>query len=502
MNSLYMIIFVIIALFVAGVVFAVVMAVRYFTNKNNNDNMEKTNAKFTDSLTFKGIVIVILILLLLIPGAMIQGLISERQQRSEETVTKISDKWSLAQTVCAPVLVIPYTTTLSVKNSKGQTEQSFDEHNLYVTPAKLEIDAHLQPEQRHYGIYNAILYKSTIAMQGQFAQLKNLEIANSALHFDRAYILIGVTDLRGITQNIDFKLNTNNLTAAAGTKNSLFDGNITDAYPLDKVKERMVFIDDYEKKISGKSLIINTKGITASDSLDFICNLQLNGSSEINFIPVGQTTQVTISGKWQSPSFVGAFTPDYSLDNSQFTANWSILNFNRSIPAIWSDNEVASLRENAFGVNLLEPVDHYQQNMRSAKYALMFIALTFVVFFFVEIFTEKRIHPIQYLLVGIALILFYSLLLSFSEQIGFALAYVVASAATITLITLYAHSIFKNLTPTLILAGILTILYVFLFVILQLEDIALLIGSVGLFLILGIIMFVSRKINRYKGKTA
>jgi inner membrane protein len=136
--------------------------------------------------------------------------------------------------------------------------------------------------------------------------------------------------------------------------------------------------------------------------------------------------------------------------------------------------------------------------MRSAKYSLMFIVLTFVVFFFVEIITKKRIHPVQYLLVGIALILFYSLLLSISEQLNFAWAYLIATLATIGLITAYAHSIFKNKTQTAILTGFLTLLYVFLYVILQLEDVALLIGSVGLFVILGVIMFVSKKISWYK----
>jgi inner membrane protein len=146
----------------------------------------------------------------------------------------------------------------------------------------------------------------------------------------------------------------------------------------------------------------------------------------------------------------------------------------------------------------VETVDHYQQNMRSAKYAIMFIALTFVVFFFVEILTKKKIHPIQYLLVGIALILFYSLLLSISEQLNFAVAYLIASIATIGLITLYTHSIFKNEAQTGILTFVLCLLYIFLYVILQLEDVALLIGSIGLFIILAIIMYFSRKINWYK----
>ena len=168
---------------------------------------------------------------------------------------------------------------------------------------------------------------------------------------------------------------------------------------------------------------------------------------------------------------------------------------------MWTDGQTYSFEDSSFGVNLVDPVNHYQQNMRSAKYAIMFIALTFVVFFFVEILTGKRIHPIQYLLVGLALILFYSLLLSISEQINFGIAYLIASIATIGLITAYTYSIFRNRIQTGALTGMLCLLYIFLYVVLQLEDVALLIGSIGLFVILGTIMYFSRKINWYKPHT-
>ena len=216
------------------------------------------------------------------------------------------------------------------------------------------------------------------------------------------------------------------------------------------------------------------------------------------FRSLGKNTSVQVKGEWRAPGFIGNFSPEYTLDENGFDAKWNILHFNRNIPDTWSDDNIKNLEQTSFGVNLVDTVDHYQQNMRSAKYALMFIALTFVVFFFVEVLTKKRIHPIQYLLVGIALILFYSLLLSISEQLNFAIAYLIASFATITMITVYVHSIFKNKTQTGILATILGILYLFLYVILQLEDVALLIGSIGLFIILGIIMYFSRKINFYK----
>jgi inner membrane protein len=223
--------------------------------------------------------------------------------------------------------------------------------------------------------------------------------------------------------------------------------------------------------------------------------MQLNGSSAISVIPIGQNTAVEISGKWQSPSFIGNFSPVSTIDNKQFNASWNILSFNREIPNMWSDNSIGNLGDDSFGVNLIETVDHYQQNMRSAKYALMFIALTFIVFFFVEIFTKKPIQFFQYVLVGIALVLFYSLLLSLSEQIGFGLAYLTASAATILMTTIYFYSLIKQKLAAFILAGIMLILYAFLYIILQIEDFALLFGSIFLFVILGVIMFVSNKIK-------
>ena len=425
--------------------------------------------KFSQSITMKAIIIGFLTLLMLIPGVMIQDLIRERQKRSEETIEKINAKWSNAQTINGPVLVIPYTNTVTDGNNKVVKEY----HKLYFTPEMLLISTKLIPEERHYGIYKSILYKSELEISGNFKKVDSLMPSNGEILWKDAVIRIGISDLRGMTNNLDFMLNNSHFTAEAGGASDVI----------------------------GQGLVISLKDLDVlqlGNALSFKCNLKLNGSSNINFIPLGKTTQVQMKGAWKSPGFIGSFTPEYTLDKEEFSAKWNILHFNRNIPEVWTDNEKQSFADTSFGVDLVDTLDHYQQNMRSAKYALMFIALTFVVFFFVEVLTRKKIHPIQYLLVGIALILFYSLLLSISEQLNFGVAYLLASIATIGLITIYAHSIFKNKMQTGILATILSVLYIFLYVVLQLEDIALLIGSVGLFIILGIIMYFSRKINWYK----
>jgi len=440
----------------AGLVFvARLIYVNFFKNKFD---METLKSKQTQSLTFKAITIAVLVLILLIPGVMIQNLIEERQERSRETIQKINDKWSRSQTLCAPLLLVPYTT---VKLDKDQ-KPYYEEHALYITPKELKTNVTLTPEERHYGIYKAILYKSDIHFEGYFSELSNLKIDNSELHFDKAQIGIGITDLRGVTQNLDVKIGDKTLETTIGAP---------------------------------KMLIVNLKDTNLTENLHFDCIMKLNGSGAISFIPVGQNTAVTVNGKWGSPSFIGDFSPESNVDKEWFSASWNILSFNREIPEMWSDHNIANWDNISFGVNLIETVDHYQQNMRSAKYALMFIALTFIVFFFVEIFTKKPIQFFQYVLVGIALILFYSLLLSLSEHIGFGWAYLIASAATISMITIYFYSLIKQTLATFILADIMLILYAFLYIILQIEDYALLFGSIFLFVTLGVIMFVSNKIK-------
>lgn len=430
----------------------------------------KKAGKINQSITFKALVIGFLTIILLIPGIMIQDLIRERQDRSVETIEKINAKWSNAQTICGPVLTIPYTTTQVDANNKTVLQ----EHTISITPENLNIDTQLFPEERYYGIYKTILYKSEIDLSGNFDKINYQKTDNSTIHWDQAYLTIGVSDLRGITENISFTLDNKQ-------------------YPVEAA-------GNYDR-LMGKILVVslnNADTLLTGQPLNFNCKIKLNGSSNINFISIGKTSKVHVAGTWKSPGFIGNFSPEHTITENGFDASWSVLRFNRSIPETWIDNQVETFEDASFGVNLIDPVNHYQQNMRSAKYAFMFIALTFVVFFFVEILTKKRIHPIQYLLVGIALILFYSLLLSISEQINFGIAYLVASIATIGLITAYTHSIFKNKMQTGGLAAMLCMLYIFLYVVLQLEDIALLIGSVGLFIILGIIMFFSRKINWYK----
>jgi inner membrane protein len=437
------------------------------------ESKNKKAEKFSKSVTWKAVIIGVISLILLMPGAMILDLIRERQTRSAETINKINDLWSQDQTLVGPILTIPYETV----NVTEKKLTSVQRHYLNIAPEILKINGKILPEQRHYGIYKSILYKSDLKIEGYFPPIDLSKVTYTQILWDEAIIRVGISDLRGVSQNPDFLLNGKHLTMeSGGSRSDMIGTGLIAVLPILS-----------EKDISKK--------------LVFSCPLYLKGSNSLNFIPVGKTTNVKLTGAWKSPGFTGNFNPDHKISDKNFSAEWNVLHFNRNIPEKWIDNSLNDLSGTNFGVNLVNTVDHYQQTERSAKYAIMFIVLTFVVFFFVEIITGKKVHPIQYILVGLALILFYSLLLSISEQIGFGWAYLIASAAIIGMITTYANSIFKNRKESGLLALILSVLYAYLYVVIQIEDVALLIGSIGLFIILGIIMFVSGKINWYKPET-
>ena len=220
-------------------------------------------------------------------------------------------------------------------------------------------------------------------------------------------------------------------------------------------------------------------------------------SEGISFTPLGKTTKVSINSNWADPSFNGAFLPDNrKISNEGFTADWEVLHLNRNYPQEFTDNNNNIFQSN-FGLDLKLPVDEYQKSMRSVKYAVMFISLTFLFYFFSQIKQKVRIHPIQYLIIGLAICLFFTLLIALSEHMNFQYAYLIGSMAIISIITTYSFFIFKDKLITSLLAGILIMLYGFIYVIIQMQDFSLLIGSLGLFVILSSVMYLSRNIDWY-----
>lgn len=430
------------------------------------------NLKF--NLLFKTTVIVVIGLLLLIPAAMIEGLIQEREGRQQDAVLEVSSKWGLEQTLTGPVLSIPYYKYSKRISNKDSAEMIVQiKEYMHFLPDHLIVAGNIQPEKRYRGIYEIVVYNSNIKFSGSFSAIdfKKFDIPLKDIMFDKASVSVGIDDLKGIEKQIDLNWNNQSISFNPGTvSNDIFSSGIN---------------ADVDIKIDDNTVY------------DFDFSLDLKGSQLLHFIPVGKVTDINLTSKWLSPSFNGAFLPDSrNVDKNGFSAHWNILHLNRNFPQSWTGSQY-SVKESAFGVDLLVPVDNYQKTTRTIKYAILFIALTFMVFFFVEILNKKFIHPIQYILVGFALIIFFSLLLALTEHIKFNYAFIVSAIATLALVTAYVKAILKSNNLTFLITGVLAILYTFIFVIIQLQDFALLIGSIGLFIILGIVMYFSRKIDWY-----
>jgi len=407
-----------------------------------------------------------LTLLLLIPAVFVESLILERSSRQASATLEVSESWGGAQTLVGPILSLPFKEFST--NEKG--EVSFSILYVHVLPGNLRIKGTLKPEIRYRGIYEVPLYSSQFVIEGQLSMpdLSKLRISSDNVLWSDAFITFGINDLKGISDTVNLQWNTTRYPSEPGVLSD------------DVVAAGVTFKPHLEK---------------TQESYAFSFPLSLNGSSEIRFVPMGEVTEVILDSPWGNPSFVGNFLPHTrSISVDSFHAEWRALNLNRNFPQVWIGSRYNVL-ESSFGTSLYLPVDQYQKTERSVKYALLFIALTFVSFFLSEIIARTAFHPIQYALVGFALILFYVLLLSLSEHIGFNLAYLIGSIGIVFLITLYASWMSSNRNITLVIFLVLVALFSFLFVTLQLQDYALLLGSIGLFVVLFIVMYLTRKID-------
>lgn len=432
------------------------------------DVIKETSSRIGRSATFKLFTICLLILALLIPSSMVKSMIREREARKQSVVNEVSAKWGRAQTVTGPVITVPY--AAYVEGRKGKTTKVI--RYLHLLPDTVNIKSRITPHVRSRGIYEAVLYNTMIDIDGSFSHLPidELRIPSENIIWPGAFVSFGITDMRGIKEQIRGTF--------GGTSLSMEPG-----------------VETHDVFQSGVSAPVRLDGSRKLYPFKFAMNL--NGSRQMHFAPVGKVTSVSASSDWKDPSFDGAFLPvERSISPEGFSANWRVLHLNRDYPQYWKGGG-QNLSASTFGLKLFKPVDVYQKSMRTAKYALMFIVFTFLAFFISEVMNRMRVHPVQYLLIGLAVIVFYTLLLSFSEQIRFGAAYLLSSGATICLIGGYAKAILKNRYAALMVGGVLVILYAYLYILLQLEDYALLMGSVGLFTVLGVIMYLTRKIDWY-----
>ncbi|ACU57919.1 cell envelope integrity protein CreD [Chitinophaga pinensis] len=409
----------------------------------------------------KALLIGILVLLLLIPANMIMGLISEREHRQFEAKGEVSGKWGDAQTITGPVLVIPYYSKPNVVS------------NAIFLPEKLKVNGQLMPEIRRRGIYEVAVYTSRLDISGAFSKLdlSELNIPAEAVLLKDAYLAVGVNDMRGISNQAGVQWNSQTFYFNPG------------------IPAADLFSNGMQVKVP---LSMSDSGIVAGN---FAVNLELKGSGQLYFSPVGKTTSVEMKSNWTNPSFDGAFLPNaHHVDDKGFTAAWQVSNLNRNFPQSWIGNN-SNLHSADFGVKLFLPVDTYQQSTRAVKYAILIIGLSFLVYYFIELLQRYSVHPLQYILIGVALCVFYTLLIALAEQLNFSIAYLISAVMTIGLVSFYTASVLRSVRLAAGIGGALSLLYGFIYVIIRSEDQALLMGSLGLFIILAIVMYFSRRIK-------
>ncbi|MCK8490364.1 cell envelope integrity protein CreD [Spirosoma sp. RP8] len=441
---------------------------------NSQSVFDHINRWTRTSIMLKAGVIGFLVLLLLIPTGMLRSLISEREMTRNAAIAEVSSKWGNEQVIGGPVLSVPY--EIAVKDSKGQNQ--IQTTYLHFLPDQLMFDGDVRPEKRNRGIYTVMLYNTQLTIRGTFKKpsLTSMGLPAGTAQWDKAFLSLGISDMKGIRNSIAFTVNGRQLPAESGIPtNDIVSSGVSAPVQLDAATYR------FESK------------------------LNLNGSSQLSFLPFGKETQVNLRSSWSTPSFTGSHLPDKRTVSTQgFQASWNVLEFNRNFPQQGIGNFLnksnVKVADNVplFGVKLLVPIDEYQKTTRSAKYGILFIFLTFVSFFFIEILDRRRIHPMQYLLVGFAICLFYVLLLSISEHISFDWAYLISSGVILTLVTFYVRYVFRNLRLTILFSAILTLLYGFFYSLLQLEDYSLLLGSAGLLLILATTMYLTRHVDWYR----
>ena len=459
------------------------------TNPLPGSLYDRFNSWMQESIMIKLFSIGFLILILLIPASWIENIMIERQQRSDDAANEIASKWSGPQILTGPILVIPFLKDEIFEDEKGKKKARTITANAYFLPEQLDIDGAIKTDVLHRGIFDAVVYESTLKINSTFTKtaFKTLsEVDEERILWKDAYLVLGISDLRGISENPDLKIKGHSVAAEPS--------NAT-----------LVSTARHTKKFTYEDVTWSETGIVANLDLsrektfagEVKIDLKLKGSSRLDFVPVGKTTKVKLASGWQNPSFDGQFLPVARDLTNGFSASWNVLHFNRPFSQT-SAGDHLRLDGADFGVRLLMPVDQYQKSIRTAKYGILIILLTFMALFLVEVTQKVRIHPFQYILVGAALIIYYTVLLSLSEHLGYNLAYIIASAATVILVATYSKTFFSNERMFWYFGGLLGTFYAFIFLIILEQDYSLLIGSIGLFIIVGALMYFSRNVNWYR----
>ncbi|MDH4125705.1 MAG: cell envelope integrity protein CreD [Gammaproteobacteria bacterium] len=438
--------------------------------------MQELVSRLRQSASAKVTVIGLLVLILLIPLAMIRSVILDREQTGQAATTYIQQTWGGDQLLAGPVLVIPYdvvhtTNAGAVFNSR---------RHFHVLPESLDIDADVRAEIRSRGIFEVPVYTSNIKLRGKFPRpdLSQLKVAEDAIDWSGLFVAVGVTDGRAIAEIPALRLAGEVVRFEPG-------GNRVAGLPPQIVAP------------IGKLL----QGADRLAALTFEIELALKGSRSLRFLPAGDTTSVALRSSWPAPSFSGNYLPEsHEIDASGFSARWQVSSIGRTFPSHWTDESggAVTAEQSSFGVDLYVPISIYRLTERAAKYGILFIGLTFVSYFLFEVVAAQRLHPLQYLLVGLANCVFYLLLISLAEHIGFGWSYLLSCIASAALIVAYSRTLLGGRGRALIMAAVLGLLYGFLYLTLNAETYAMLAGAIGLWAVLAAIMYLTRRIDWYR----
>lgn len=419
------------------------------------------------SITGKIISVGLMGLMLIVASWLVSSTVSARRESWNQIRKGLVAAWGEPQDVVGPMLRVPV--RREVRDGGGQP--AHESTVAWFLPERLAVDGAFGTELLRHGICKTSVYSTDMKIEAVFPANMAVILAEQGMKpdWDQAKLILGVSDLRGIKSQPVVDWDGGKLVLQPATENVPLKGGVLEA----------------------------RLGREPRGEVPFAAALKIRGSQQVGFLPIGRTTTVTLRSPWKTPEFVGPFFPDSkSVDAAGFRAAWSIQDISRSIPQYWF-GEARDLKAFHFGVDFAVPVDYYRATTRAIQYATMFIFLTLVVFFFVEFFLKRRLHPVQYLLVGAGIVLFYLLLLSLAEHLAFPVAYALAAAAIVGVIGSYTHWVFKRASVTAFVGGILSALYSFFYTLLQMEEYSLLLGSAGMLGALVLIMYLTRDFEWY-----
>ena len=485
---------------------------RFHQSSIKNNNMEQNNLNSSETLEasttnppiiaakssagnstlIKAIIMAIMVVVLLIPTLFITNLVDEREKRQATVVQEVSSKWASDQTIGIPFIHLLYSEVVNIENSKKTITK-----DLFLLPQELNVQGDLQPEVRPRSIYKVYLYKSHLTAKGNFLPNIPSDIPIENIDFSNAKLCFLLNDIKGIDEKLSAQFNGVSYDFAPGLPFNASINKWVDAPKLVSMENRVENTQSTTTRLEGLSVSIPFTKEMLGKVVEFSMQANINGSDNLRFLPLAANSKFRLESKWSNPKFDGNKVPsERTINDSGFSAVW---NFNSAnLPFGTAIKEfVIQPATYAFGVSMVQPADHYSKINRCIKYAILFIGLSFALFFIIELMQKNPLHPVQYLLVGVALLVFFTLLLSISEFLLFDYSYAIAALATVLLISLYAKAHFKKASIALVFGSFIGGLYTFIFVLIRLEDTALLVGSIGLFVILSIAMYASRKINWY-----